>query len=351
MSLLRNPGVAAALAAAALFGAGTPLAKVLLDAVSPWLLAGVLYLGSGIGLAIWRWSRGRPTVRLARNDVAWLAGAVFFGGMVGPVLLMWGLAHTGAATASLLLNAEGVLTALLAWFVFHENFDRRIALGMACIVAGAVVLTWQPGGSPEGDPGSLWPSIAIIGACFAWAVDNNLTRNVSLADATFVAMVKGLTAGITNVAIAFASGAAVPTALAMLSAGVLGLLSYGVSLVLFVIALRHLGTARTGAYFSMAPFVGAVIAVTFLGEPIRVSLGIAALLMGVGVWLHLTERHLHEHRHEAMEHEHEHEHDAHHQHAHDEPIEPGVRHRHLHRHEPLSHAHEHYPDAHHRHRH
>jgi drug/metabolite transporter (DMT)-like permease len=222
---------------------------------------------------------------------------------------------------------------------------------MACIVAGAVVLTWEPVGSPGADAGSLWPSIAIIGACLAWAVDNNMTRNVSLTDATFVAMVKGLVAGITNIVIAFASGAAIPTAIAMLSGGVLGLLSYGVSLALFVVALRHLGTARTGAYFSIAPFVGAVIAVTFMGEPIRVSLVVAALLMALGVWFHLTERHLHEHHHEAMEHEHEHEHDAHHQHAHDEPIEPKVRHRHLHRHAPLSHSHEHYPDAHHRHRH
>jgi drug/metabolite transporter (DMT)-like permease len=351
MTRLRHPGIAAALAAAVLFGSGTPLAKLLLDAVSPWLLAGILYLGSGIGLAIWRSARGTSTIHLARRDIGWLAGAVLFGGMVGPVLLMWGLAHTDAATASLLLNAEGVLTALLAWFVFHENFDRRIALGMACIVAGAVVLTWEPRGSPGADTGSLWPSIAIIAACLAWAVDNNMTRNVSLTDATFVAMVKGLVAGITNIVIAFAYGAAIPTAIAVLSGGVLGLLCYGVSLVMFVIALRHLGTARTGTYFSIAPFVGAVIAVTFLGDPIRVSLVAAAVMMGMGVWLHLTERHLHEHHHEVMEHEHEHEHDAHHQHVHDEPIEPGVRHRHRHRHEPLTHSHEHYPDAHHRHRH
>jgi drug/metabolite transporter (DMT)-like permease len=351
MTPLRHPGIAAALAAAVLFGAGTPLAKLLLDAVSPWLLAGILYLGSGIGLAIWRGARGTGTVRLARRDVGWLAGAVFFGGMVGPVLLMWGLAHIDASTASLLLNTEGVLTALLAWFVFHENFDRRIALGMACIVAGAVILTWEPGSSSGADTGPLWPYTAVIGACLAWAVDNNMTRNVSLTDATFVAMVKGLVAGITNIVIAFASGVAIPTAIAMLSGGVLGLLSYGVSLVLFVVALRHLGTARTGAYFSIAPFVGAVIAVAFMGEPIRVSLVVAALLMGIGVWFHLTERHLHEHRHEAMEHEHKHEHDAHHQHSHDDAIEPGVRHRHRHQHEPLTHSHEHYPDAHHRHRH
>lgn len=334
-----------------LFGAGTPLAKLLLDEVGPWLLAGILYLGSGIGLAAWRWIHGNPPVRLSRSDVGWLGAAVFFGGIVGPVLLMGGLAHTDAATASLLLNAEGVLTALLAWFVFRENFDRRIALGMVCIVAGAVVLAWQASDSASVDSGLSWPAMAIVGACLAWAVDNNLTRKVSLTDATFVAMVKGLIAGATNIAIAFALGASIPSTLTILSGGFLGLVSYGVSLVLFVIALRHLGTARTGAYFSIAPFVGALIAVTFLGEPIQVALLVAAALMGIGVWLHLTERHVHEHRHEAMEHEHEHEHDAHHQHAHDEPVEPGVRHRHRHRHDPMTHTHDHYPDAHHRHPH
>jgi drug/metabolite transporter (DMT)-like permease len=334
-----------------LFGAGTPLAKLLLNEVGPWLLAGILYLGAGIGLAIWRAIRGSPPVRLSRADVGWLAGAVFFGGIVGPVLLLGGLAHTDAATASLLLNAEGVLTALLAWFVFRENFDRRIALGMVCIVAGAMVLAWRPGGSAELDPGASWPAMVIVGACLAWAVDNNLTRKVSLADAAFLAMVKGLTAGTTNIAIAFALGTVAPSPTSIFFGGLLGLLSYGVSLVLFIVALRYLGTARTGAYFSIAPFVGALIAVTFLGEPIQLPLLVAAVLMGMGVWLHLSERHVHEHRHEALEHEHEHAHDAHHQHAHDEPVEPGVRHRHLHRHEPTTHTHEHFPDAHHRHRH
>ena len=351
INLLRHPGIAAALGAAFLFGAGTPFAKLLLDTVSPWLLAGILYLGSGAGLALWRWMRGTPRIRLARNDAGWLAGAVFCGGIAGPVLLMWGLARIDASAASLLLNAEAAFTALLAWLVFHESCNRRIALGMVCIVAGAVVLAWQPHGSAQLHSIAVSPAIAILGACLAWAVDNNLTRKVSLADATFIAMLKGLVAGSTNVAIAFASGAANPGALAMLSGGLLGFLSYGVSLVLFVVALRHLGAARTGAYFSLAPFAGALIAVAFLGEPIRPPLVAAVVLMSVGVWLHLTERHVHEHHHAEMEHEHEHEHDAHHQHAHEKPVEPGVRHRHTHRHEPLTHTHAHYPDAHHRHDH
>jgi drug/metabolite transporter (DMT)-like permease len=195
------------------------------------------------------------------------------------------------------------------------------------------------------------PALAIVGACLAWAIDNNFTRKVSLADATFVAMVKGIAAGATNIAIALALGAAMPAIWPAIAGGVIGFFSYGLSLALFVLALRHLGTARTGAYFSTAPFVGALIAVIFLGEPVNLPLAAAGLLMGVGVWLHISERHEHEHTHEPIEHEHEHEHDGHHQHAHDEPVAPGTRHSHRHRHEAMTHTHPHYPDAHHTHPH
>ena len=346
----RHPGILAALGSAVLFGAGTPLAKLLLDAVSPWLLAGILYMGSGIGLAIVRLSSAREPVRLAAGDAGWLAAAIFAGGIAGPVLLMFGLAGSPAATASLLLNAEGVLTVLLAWFVFREHFDRRIALGMALIVAGACVLAW-PQESLSAQPGALWPALAILGACLAWAIDNNLTRKVSLIDATFIAMVKGLAAGASNIAIAVALGATLPPLWASVGSALLGFLSYGLSLVLFVIALRHLGTARTGAYFSTAPFVGAAIAVAFLGEALTWPLALAGALMALGVWFHVSERHEHLHAHEALEHEHAHEHDEHHQHAHDASIAPGTRHSHRHRHAPLTHSHPHYPDPHHTHRH
>ena len=352
MSNWRHRGIVAALGAALLFGAGTPFAKLLLDSMSPWLLAGILYLGSGIGLAALRWTRrARRPVKLAARDIGWLAGAIAAGGIAAPVLLMWGLSRSPASTASLLLNAEGVFTALIAWFVFRENFDRRIALGMACIVAGALVLAWPHDGL-AGEPGTaVLPALAIVGACLAWGLDNNLTRQVSLADATFIAMVKGLAAGVTNVALAAAMGAALPPPGVALAGAALGFLSYGISLVLFVVGLRHLGTARTGAYFSTAPFVGALVAVAFVGEPVNIALVLAGLLMGAGVWLHLSERHTHAHTHADIEHEHEHGHDEHHQHAHDEPVAPGTRHSHRHRHEAMTHSHPHYPDAHHTHRH
>lgn len=335
-----------ALLAALLFGAGTPLAKLLLDSVNPWLLAGLLYLGSGIGLTIYRRVRNTPTPHLSRDEVPWLLGAIGTGGVIGPVLLMLGLTGMPASGASLLLNAEGVFTALLAWFVFKENFDRRIALGMVAIVAGALVLSWPS----EARFAGLWPALSVLGACLAWGIDNNLTRRVSLTDATWIAAMKGLVAGVVNLLLAFTLGASFPAWPSLIGAMAVGFFAYGVSLALFVVSLRHLGTARTGAYFSVAPFFGAVLAVA-LGESITVPLLVAGTLMAIGICLHLTERHSHLHTHEIMEHLHEHTHDEHHQHSHGAPVAEGTKHRHWHRHEPLTHTHEHFPDAHHRHKH
>ncbi len=343
---LRQAGVPAALGAALLFGAGTPIAKLLLNSVSPWLLAGLLYFGSGVGLSLYRYFSRAPTVKFPRHEIPWFVGAIVAGGIVGPVLLMLGLTGMPASGASLLLNAEGVFTALLAWFAFKENFDRRIALGMVAIVAGAVVLSW-PG---EASFSGVWPMLAILGACFAWGLDNNLTRKVSLSDATWIASVKGLAAGAVNLVLAFMMGASIPPLPNLAGALVVGFFAYGVSLALFVVSLRHLGTARTGAYFSVAPFMGAMLALV-LGDPLTVTLLIAGALMALGIWLHLTERHEHLHRHEVLEHDHEHTHDAHHQHEHDGYVAPGTKHRHWHRHVPLTHFHAHFPDAHHRHRH
>ncbi|MEK8089527.1 DMT family transporter [Thermithiobacillus plumbiphilus] len=344
---LMQPGVPAALGAAILFGISTPFAKWLLTGIDPWLLAGLLYLGSGLGLFLYRLVRQAPAAKLPPGEWPWLAGAILAGGVFAPVLLMFGLTGMPASGASLLLNAEGVFTALLAWFAFRENFDRRIALGMLAIVAGAVVLSW-PG---EAHFAGIMPTLAVLGACLAWGIDNNLTRKVSLTDATWIAAIKGLSAGSVNLTLAFLLGAHWPALPQISSALLVGWLSYGISLSLFVLGLRHLGTARTGAYFSVAPFVGAALAIPLLGETLSERLLIAGLLMALGVWLHLTEQHSHAHIHEPIEHEHEHVHDVHHQHAHDEPVPPDTRHRHWHRHEPLSHEHAHFPDAHHRHRH
>jgi drug/metabolite transporter (DMT)-like permease len=343
-----------ALLSAALFGASTPAAKALLGAIDPTILAGLLYCGAGIGVAFLRHFGRRylaspraAEVALSGKDWPWLLGAILAGGIIGPVLLMLGLTHTDAAAASLLLTLEGVATALMAWFVFHENFNRRIALGMACLIAGAVVLTW----SRQPSLASVAGPMAIVGACIAWGLDNNLTRKVSLSDPLQIVELKGLIAGPVNLLLGFSVGGHLPGWSALAAAALIGFLGYGVSLALFVRALRHLGTARTAAYFSTAPFFGTIVAIAFLREPLTLQLIAAGLMMAIGVWLHLTEKHEHEHVHEPMEHAHPHIHDAHHQHEHRPDDPPGEPHTHAHRHERRTHSHPHVPDMHHTHRH
>lgn len=343
------PGVPLALVSAFLFGATAPLSKLLIGSIDPWLLAGILYLGAGGGLALIHWGRaaiGLPSTEAAlqRSDVPWLAAVILFGGVLGPLLLMLGLSQSSASSGSLLLNVEGVATMVIAWVVFRENVDRRLLFGAAAILCGAVLLSWT-GHALAANSGSL----LIVAACLAWGIDNNLTRKLSSADPVQIAMIKGLVAGLTNLVLALSLGASLPR-LGLVGAGaVVGFLGVGVSLVLFMLGLRHLGTARTGAYFSLAPFIGALLGIVIFREPVTVQLVLAGLLMGVGLWLHLSERHEHEHTHEELWHDHVHVHDEHHQHRHDGPYtEP---HSHWHRHEPLRHMHPHYPDLHHRHSH
>lgn len=349
-----HKGILYALVAAVLFGASTPFSKTLVGKVTPTAVAGLLYFGSGIGLLVCylvralvqRGAQDRP-VSLTARDFPWLGGAILAGGIAGPVLLMVGLTLTPASAASLLLNMEGVLTALLAWVVFKENFDRRIFLGMMLIVVAGALLSW------EQIPvlGIPWGAFAIIAACLCWAIDNNLTRKVSASDPLQIAAIKGLVAGTVNLGIAFAMGLVLPEARTVITAAVVGFCGYGLSLVMFVLALRHLGTARTGAYFSAAPFVGAAISLVMLGDSPSPVFWMAALLMGAGIWLHLTESHVHEHDHEALAHAHEHSHDLHHQHTHDFPWNDQVDHADAHVHAPMRHSHPHYPDIHHRHDH
>ena len=347
----RKPAMLA-LAAALLFGASTPAAKVLLGEVQPQLLAGLMYLGSGLGLSIGSLAYGvvrrqQQSWSFKASDLPWLAGAVIAGGIFAPILLMIGLSTTQAGSASLLLNLEAVFTALLAWFAFKENFDLRIFSGLVAIVLGSAILSCQPGIHTVISLGA-W---AIVGACFCWAMDNNLTRNIADADATQIAAVKGLVAGTVNVSIGLALGAHLPSFLTTACAGAIGFLGYGISLILYIMALRGLGSARTGAYFATAPFAGALLSILFLHEPASFNLLLAGGLMAFGTWLHLTEVHEHNHSHLEEEHEHMHTHDEHHQHAHGADISEGEPHSHWHKHGAITHSHRHYPDVHHRHEH
>ncbi len=363
------PGAAFAIASAVLFGASTPLAKVLLHGgLDAQLVAGLFYLGSGVGLSVVLLARSlataskrraSPEARLRRADLPLLCLAVLLGGVVAPVLMMTGLERMSAASASLLQNLEGLATMAIAWLAFRENVDRRLLLGALAILAGAALLSWTGSpwaGSPAtggaAPPGSGLGALLIAAACLAWGVDNNLTRPLAHADPMQIAAIKGLVAGSVNVALGIgAEHAAAPSVQTAAAAGIVGFLGYGVSLVLYVLGLRHLGAARTAAYFSTAPFIGSALAVAMLAEPISARLIGAGALMGVGLYLHLRERHDHVHHHPAMEHAHRHVHDEHHQHAHSPSDPPGEPHSHWHRHEPLTHRHPHYPDLHHRHGH
>lgn len=346
---MHRAAIAYALVSAALFGASTPLAKLLVGEIAPLVLAGLLYLGSGVGLLAWLLLRkpGTAAPNLSRRDLPWLAGAIALGGIAGPALLMYGLTRSDGATASLLLNLEAVFTASIAWIVFRENVDRRVFVGMAAIVAGGLVLTWAE--TPRG--GGLAGPLLIAAACLAWAIDNNLTRRISGGDAVTIAGLKGLVAGAVNLALGLFQGASLPAPGSVAAAAMVGLFGYGISLVLFVVALRHLGTARTGAYFSVAPFFGAVLALLILQEAASQAFWVASALMALGVWLHLTERHEHQHRHEQLTHAHPHVHDEHHRHQHAFDWDGREPHSHEHRHAALRHSHPHYPDLHHRHDH
>jgi drug/metabolite transporter (DMT)-like permease len=308
--------VFAALAAASLFGASTPFAKQYVGDLSAMLLAGLLYLGSGIGLLAVRLlrDRGWRPAGLTRSQWPWLLGAIGFGGVMGPTLLMLGLARMSAASASLLLNLEGVLTALLAWIVFKEATDRRVVTGMALISVGALLLSWPV--APVGITGGGSGAALIVAACLCWALDNNLTRQVSDADALFIAGLKGLSAAAVNIGLALLLGHALPMWAVAAPVLTIGFLGYGLSLTLFVLALRQLGAARTGAYFSAAPFIGAALAVTWFGEPTSPLFWGAGLLMAAGLWLHLTERHSHPHWHGERQHSHPHFPDVEHRHEH-----------------------------------
>ncbi|MFO0646432.1 MAG: DMT family transporter [Polyangiales bacterium] len=346
----RPLGIGHAIGAAVLFGVSTPLSKVLLRDLSPWMLAGSLYLGAGVGLlAVRALSPASHEPLPSRRELPWIAVAVLAGGAVAPVLLMEGLRRTPATTSSLLLNLEGALTAAIAWGVFREHVDRRLALGMALIVAASALLSWS--GGPMQGAGSLLGPLLIAGACLGWAIDNNSTRRVSQLDPRILVIAKGLVAGSVNLGLALSLGQRLPAALPLLGALALGFVSYGLSLMLFVLALRNLGTARTGAYFALAPFAGALASIAVLGEHPAWTFYVASAAMALGLGLHLSERHAHLHRHPPVEHEHAHAHDEHHRHDHPSGVHAVDGHSHMHRHDSLEHDHPHYPDTHHRHPH
>jgi len=336
-----------ALIAALAFGLSAPLAKRLLAVVPPLFLAGLLYLGAGVflGLARLVWRR-RPTAgrSLTLRDRWILAAVVLVGGVLAPPLLLWGLARSPATTTALLLNLEVVFTAILAGIVFGEHLGSHVGGAAVVMALGGVALGWTPG-----DPAITVAAVAVALACALWALDNNLTRLIAESDPLLIVEVKGLVAGTVNTLLALVSGQPWPTPGTIALGLALGAVSYGTSLVLFILAMRELGAARTGAYFATAPFFGAAGGL-LLGESPTAGLIAAAALMAAATWLLVRERHSHRHRHAASTHSHLHVHDVHHQHAHDD-VERPEPHSHPHPTGPLEHEHPHTPDIHHDHGH
>lgn len=354
-----NRPIAAALLAAALIGLAAPLAKLLLGEVDPITLAALLYLGSGLGVFLIggvQAARGRDRrhteAPLRRGDLPWLLGVIISGGVVAPVLLMVSLESVPAATAAVLLNFEAVATTLIAALIFAEPVGRRIWAAMACITLSCVVLSWDPGAVL----GFSLPALGILATCVLWALDNNLGQRLSGRDPFQVIAVKGIAAAAITLALAFMLGERLPDLTTASVAMLFGFVSYGgLVSVLFLLALRGMGTARTGSLLAIAPLFGVIFSFAVFPELPEILLFAAAPLMALGVWLLCSENHVHLHHHPALVHEHRHRHDdRHHDHAHapgDPPLTPAGDHSHSHRHDPLEHDHPHRPDIHHRHTH
>jgi drug/metabolite transporter (DMT)-like permease len=324
-----------------------PAAKVLLSNAEPLMLGAVLYLGAGLGMTVLRVvlrNRMREAP-LRTSDVPLLLTVTTAGAIVAPLLLLVGLQRVSALTGSLVLNLEGPLTVGLAVLFLGEQVSVSTLAGALLIMAGAAGLSLGPG-VLQGD---LWGVLAIVGACLGWAVDNNLTQRLSLRDPLAIVQVKGLVGGSIALVLAISVGIDVPSPDIFAWGLLLGSLSYGVSVVLAVHAMRLIGVARQAAFFATAPFVGVLVSVAVLGESLGLREVVAMALMVAGLGLFLRERHDHLHVHQAITHDHRHAHDVHHQHTHPVGAAPGEPHAHEHTHGVLEHGHPHVPDVHHRH--
>lgn len=342
----------AALSAALFFGCIAPGTKFLIKDLPPQSMAGVMYFAAGLGLLLVLLLKKelKSSLRqVQKKDLKWFAAATVFGGILGPAFLTYGISRISGSTASLLLNFEAVSTALIAWFVFKEHFEKKIAYGMVLIVLGCLALSLNSQVAVGVDTPLGFLLICL--ACLSWGIDNNVTRSISHLDPTLIATFKGMIAGAMNLFLGYLIGERLLWGSEIWQTSILGFFGIGISLVAFITSLGRIGTARTGAIFSTAPFIGSLLSVLFLRESMTLPFSIALVLMAGGVWFHLSEDHGHEHAHEELTHSHEHIHDEHHQHNHCEGDPAGEIHTHQHTHTKMTHKHPHFPDIHHQHSH
>jgi drug/metabolite transporter (DMT)-like permease len=344
-----------ALIAAGLFGVGMPFSKLLLEKVNPLQLAGLLYLGAGASLLIFSvlrnaiFAKEKNAIAFKKKDIGWLAGAIISGGILAPAVLMYGLSSTSAATASLLLNFEVAATAILAAVFFREYIGRQIAFAILLLTLASVLLTFDPSSKFIFSSGS----ILVLVACVLWGIDNNFTRNISLKNPETIVIIKGLGAGSFLFILSLLTGNDVPSLRGLVIVLLVGGLSYGASLVFFILALRGLGTVRAGSLLALAPFIGAGVSLLLCGDAVSLQLLLSLPFAFAGTLLFFRESHTHLHLHERLEHEHMHDHsDIDHAHSHGSDIPDfNYAHSHWHQHLPTEHSHEHVPDINHRHSH
>ena len=335
-----------ALLAAALFGLSTPFVQSWGQGVGPFTTAALLYSGAALVAACMRKPK-ESEAQLQRSDAKRLLAMAFFGAVIGPVALAWGLQHTSGVSASLMLTLEAVFTALLAWRLYGETVDKRVVLAMGTLLAGGVVLALDQrvqGGS------QLMGLLAVMTATVAWGIDNTLSRGVADRDPGQVVLVKAVLGLMATASVAWLNSEPRPAWVPCAVLLAIGASGYGLSLRFYLLAQRTFGAARTGSVFAFAPFIGALAAFALGERAVSPYLALGGLLMLLGVVLHLAESHGHEHTHEMMQHEHAHSHnDGHHDHSHERM--PAGEHSHMHRHTPVTHGHAHVPDIHHSHRH
>jgi drug/metabolite transporter (DMT)-like permease len=338
---------------AVLFGLSAPFSKLLLGSIPSVMLAALLYLGAFMGLVSYsmigkqiKGLNNSKAASLEKRDIPWLIGAIAAGGAAAPISLMLGLNLTSGFSASLLLNLEGICTAIIAVIIFRESAGRNLWWALLCMTAAGVMISWDPNQSKFNFLGPLLVVLATV----CWGIDNNFTRQISEKNPVQITWIKGLAAGTISLSIALMLGNRIAFRVNILYALILGALSYGISLVLFIQALKGLGSSRTGAFFSMGPFIGALISLLVFRTQVEWLMIPAFLLMAIGIWLIVGERHAHAHAHAAVTHTHSHSHDElHHLHTHPQPI--GGTHSHEHTHSELNHVHAHWPDTSHRHAH
>lgn len=274
-----------AILAAALYAVNIPLSKLLLENVGPTMMAAFLYLGAGAGLLIYSIigrTAGKETIKepLTRKELPYTAAMVILD-IAAPILLMIGIKYTSSAGASLLNNFEIVATSLIALFIFKELISKRLWIAIALVTVASIILGFEGKESLSLDLGSLF----VLGACICWGFENNCTKMISTKSSVEIVIIKGSFSGLGSLAVALIIGEELPLAKWVLCVLLLGFVAYGLSINFYIMAQKHLGAAKTSAFYSVAPFLGVAFSMVLVGERPRLKFYVALAIMLVATVL------------------------------------------------------------------